>query len=55
MAARYVVLVEGFLPSTAKLLKITDDSVEASVVAAGMPTAIREVARDLNAQAGASE
>jgi hypothetical protein len=52
MATRYVALVEGFLPASAKLLKVTDDSVDAVVVAAGQPTAIRQLADDLNATLG---
>ena len=48
MAPRHVALVEGIFPATAKLLRIEDDSNEATVVASGLPTAMRRLADDLN-------
>lgn len=48
MAVRHVVLAEGFLPATAKLLRVADDTVDAQVVAQGTPSEIRRLASDLN-------
>ncbi|QXO14592.1 hypothetical protein SEA_KAYLISSA_58 [Arthrobacter phage Kaylissa] len=46
---RYYVLVEGFIPATAKLLRTCEGVVDALVVATGTPTAMRQIAERLNA------
>ncbi|UIW13539.1 hypothetical protein PQD80_gp55 [Arthrobacter phage Lizalica] len=47
---RYHVLPEGFPITTgAKLLRITEGAVDATVVAAGTPTEMRRLAAKLNA------
>lgn len=49
-AERYHVLPEGFpITTSAKLLRITEGAVDASVVATGTPTDMRLLANKLNA------
>ncbi|QOP65114.1 hypothetical protein PQE12_gp54 [Arthrobacter phage Adumb2043] len=48
-AERYGVLTEGFIPATAKLIRIVEGAVDVAVVAAGTPTDMRLLANKLNA------
>ncbi|UIW13473.1 hypothetical protein SEA_AMYEV_58 [Arthrobacter phage Amyev] len=49
MAQRYAVISEGMLPAIGKLIRTTDDAVDAAVVATGTPTDMRLLAAKLNA------